>query len=122
MTLNVDLSVATSEQVEGALCRRLEGIRLARNLTQRRLAEEAGVSLRTIGRLEKGEGVSLDTFLRVLIALDLQHALEGLLPDPAIRPVERVEARGRERRRARPVPPAEPPATWTWGDGDDDGD
>ncbi len=122
MTYSVDLSIATSTQIAGVLGRRLEGLRLARNLTQRQLADEAGVSLRTIGRLEKGEGVSLDTFLRVLSALGLQHALEGLLPDPAIRPVERVEARGRERRRARPSPSSEPAPAWTWGEGGTDDD
>jgi transcriptional regulator with XRE-family HTH domain len=121
MSYDVDFETATSTQIEAALCARLADIRLARNLTQARLAAEAGVSLRTIGRLEQGEGTSLDTFLRVLIALRVQQNLAGLLPDPSVRPVERVGLGGRERRRARPRSASGSREPWTWGDepGDD---
>ncbi len=59
MANKIDFSVATSQQIEAALCEQLERIRLSRNVTQVQLAAEAGVSPRTIGRLEKGQGVSL---------------------------------------------------------------
>jgi transcriptional regulator with XRE-family HTH domain len=65
MSYKIDFSTATSGQIESALCKRLESIRLSRNITQAQLAKEAGVSPRTIGRLEKGLGVSMDTFIRV---------------------------------------------------------
>ena len=106
---------AGSRQIEQLLCARLESIRLARNITQQQLADEAGVSQRTIGRLEKGQGVSLDTFLRVLIALRLQGRLDTLLPDPQVRPMERLGRSGRERKRARPKV-AEAQVPWGWGD------
>ncbi len=115
MTDNIT-STSTGEQIEAALCSRIEKIRLSRNMTQKQLADEAGVSLRTIGRLEKGEGISLETFIRVLIALRIQHNLEGLLPDPSVRPVERVQARGRERLRARPTAADPASSAWTWAD------
>ena len=120
MTYNLDFRVATSGQIEAALCRRLEGIRLSRNITQAQLAAEAGVSLRTIGRLENGEGVSLDTFIRVMTALGIQESLAVLLPDPSVRPVERVGSVGRERKRARPRRSDKGTASWSWGDGQDD--
>ena len=117
MTYNIDFLLATSQQIETALCNRLENIRLARNMTQMQLAEEAGVSLRTIGRLEKGQGVSVDTFIRVLIALGIHQNLEALLPDPTVRPIERIDTRGSERKRARPGIAAEESTPWSWGDG-----
>jgi putative transcriptional regulator len=120
MAYNIDFSIATSDQIETALCSRLERIRLSRNMTQRQLAEEAGVSTRTIGRLEKGQGVSLDTFIRVLIALRIQHSLQSLLPDPTVRPIERVGAGTGERKRARPAPVNHERPAWSWGDGEDD--
>ena len=120
MSYNVDFSIASSHQIETALCRRLASIRLSRNTTQTQLAREAGVSLRTIGRLEKGEGVSLDTFIRVLAALGIQQNVEALLPDPAIRPIERVEIGGAERKRARPVKAGDESVAWSWGDGEGD--
>ena len=92
----------SSQQIEQNLCSQLANIRLSRNQTQRQLAEEAGISLRTLRRLENGEGTSLDNFLRVLIALRLQHVLEHVLPDPTIRPMERLEGRKKLRQRARP--------------------
>ena len=117
MSYKIDFSIATSSQIETALCNRLENIRLSRNITQAQLAKEAGISTRTIGRLEKGEGVSLDTFIRVLAALGIQQNLETLLPDPSVRPIERIGIGGHERKRARPGLKREEPATWSWGDG-----
>jgi transcriptional regulator with XRE-family HTH domain len=119
MTYDIDYSVATSAQIEGSLCAQLERIRLARNLTQGQLAKEAGVSLRTIGRMEKGQGISVDTFIRILLALGIVQNLVGLLPDPAVRPIERIGLSGNERKRARP--PREPASTSTWQWGDEGG-
>ena len=117
MTYNIDFTVATSGQIEAALCKRLESIRLSRNITQAQLAEKAGVSQRTIGRLEKGQGVSVDTLIRVMMALGIQQNLEALLPDPVVRPIERVGIGGAERKRARPAKSNDRPSTWSWGDG-----
>ena len=116
MTYNIDFSVATSDQIEAALCKRLESIRLARNITQVQLAEEAGVSPRTIGRLEKGQGVSMETFIRIMMALRIQQNLEALLPDPSVRPIERISISAGERKRARPIQPDDKHPTWAWGD------
>ena len=120
MAYNVEFSIATSEQIEAVLCKRLESIRLSRNITQAQLAEEAGVSPRTIGRLEKGQGVSVDTFIRIMIALGIQQSLEALLPDPTVRPIERVGIGAGERKRARPTQSSNERPTWSWGDGEDD--
>ena len=117
MTYNIEFSVATSSQIAAALCRRLERIRLSRNITQAQLAEEAGVSLKTIGRLEKGHGISLDTFIRIMIALRIQQNLETLLPDPTVRPIERIGKISRERKRARPKHNDDEGTAWSWADG-----
>ena len=117
MSYNIDFSIAPSKQIENALCQRLEKIRLSRNVTQTQLAEEAGVSTRTIGRMEKGEGVSLDTFIRILTALGVQQNLEVLLPDPTIRPIDRIKEKNNNRKRARPVHSVNKNNEWSWGDG-----
>ncbi|NMB62816.1 MAG: helix-turn-helix transcriptional regulator [Chloroflexi bacterium] len=122
MTYKIDFSIASSSQIEIALGNRIENIRLSRNITQAKLADEAGVALRTISRLEKGQNVSLDTFIRVLIALGIQHNLSGLLPDPSVRPIERVNIGGTERKRARANKSTKESGPWSWGDGIDDED
>lgn len=120
MSYNIEFSIATSDQIEAALCKRLESIRLSRNITQAQLAEEAGVSPRTIGRLEKGQGVSMDTFIRIMMALNIQQNLEALLPDPSVRPIERIVMGAAERKRARPTKSIDELPTWSWGNGEDD--
>ena len=120
MSYNIEFSVATSDQIEAALCKRLESIRLSRNITQEQLAEEAGVSPRTIGRLEKGQGVSMGTFIRIMIALRIQQNLEALLPDPTVRPIERVGMDAGERKRARPSKSINELPTWSWGEAEVD--
>jgi transcriptional regulator with XRE-family HTH domain len=116
MSDKIDFSIATSEQIAAFLCDRLEKVRLALNITQAQLAKESGVAVGTIRRLEQGKDVSLDTFIRVLMALDLQQNLKTLLPDPTIRPTERVRTGGRERKRARPSQPGNEDTTWMWAD------
>ena len=57
----------------------------------------------------------------MLTALGIQQNLEALLPDPTVRPIERIGLGGRERKRARPSSPASSEtATWSWGDGEGD--
>jgi putative transcriptional regulator len=122
MTYSIDFSVATSEQIERALCERVEALRLAQNRTQADLAAEAGIGVRTLRRLEKGDGVAFDTMIRVMIALGLQDQLSSFLPDPSVRPMERLGTSRQERQRARPATSRPAPAVaWTWGDETDNG-
>ena len=110
----------TSRQIETEIGSRLARLRLSRNVTQSMLAEDAGVGVRTLRRLEAGEPSTLDTFLRVALALDLGDAILGAVPTGQIRPIERVSRAGLERQRARPRPREDRDETWTWGDGSDD--
>lgn len=118
-----------SNTVEGEqqdLGSRIARIRLSRNIPQAALARESGASLRSIRRLEAGENVSLDTLLRVLRALGLGNRLAGALPDPDVRPVERIRHEGRERQRARGGPAVSKApvnktgvskaSDWAWGE------
>lgn len=96
----IDFSTTSSKAIIDTLCKRLDEIRLSRNINQADLANEAGVSRRTMTRLADGKVISLDSFVRVMIALRLTDHLAAMLPDPSIRPVERVQFEGAERRRA----------------------
>ena len=114
MAQKLDYLVASPEAVEAVLGGQLERLRLGKNINQTTLAKEAGVSRRTITRLENGEGTSLDTLIRVMRALGVVDRLETLLPDPTTRPVERIKLGGRERKRAR-TKKASGAGAWTWG-------
>jgi len=98
---------------------RLAAARLARNLTQAALAEEAGVSKRTVERLESGEVASrLSALVRVCRVLGLLGRLDALVPPPALSPVDQLKLAGRRRQRASGsrVPAKRPAKRWTWGD------
>jgi putative transcriptional regulator len=102
MGYKIDFSQATSQQIVSALCERVKEIRLAKNISQLQLSKDAGVSRATIERMENGNDISLGTFVRVLTALNVQSGLQVTLPDMSIRPVERVQMLGRERKRSYP--------------------
>jgi putative transcriptional regulator len=88
--------------VLGELGKRLARLRLQRNLTQRQLADEAGVDRKAVLRLEAGEPVQLITLVRVLRALGRLASLDGLLASAQPSPIELLELHGRARQRARP--------------------
>lgn len=115
MTQKQDFSTYSSETLIEALFDRLEEIRLSRNISQADLAREAGVSRSTITRLARGENISMDSFVRIMQALDLTDNLAALLPNPKIRPVERIRLAGAERLRASSKR-KEAAAEWTWGE------
>lgn len=97
---------------------RLTGARLGRNLTQAALAEQAGVSKRTVERLESGEvAAQLSGFLRVCRILGLLEGFDTLVPETTITPMEQLKQQGRKRQRAsgRKAVSAKP-KKWTWGE------
>ena len=93
MALQQQSSNRSPSKHERIVGQRVERLRLSRNITQADLAEQAGIGIRTLRRLEAGEGGTLDTFFRILSALKLDGNVELLIPDPAIRPIERTQAR-----------------------------
>lgn len=76
--------------------------RLARNLTQAQLARDAGVSKRTLTRLEAGESTQLTNLIRIIRALGLIAHLDALIPPPSPSPLEQLRTRGKRRLRASP--------------------
>ncbi|MBL9121810.1 MAG: helix-turn-helix transcriptional regulator [Phycisphaerae bacterium] len=103
---------------------RLSQYRLRRNLSQEALAQEAGVSERTLVRLEQGESTQLANLARVLRALGLLASLGDLVPPVPPSPLEQLRTQSKVRRRAArrvkraksdgPAEGGSPP--WTWGD------
>ena len=117
MNHKIDFSTSSSTAIAAALCKRLEAIRLSKNINQAELARQAGVSRSTMTRIADGQSISLDSFIRVIKALGLADHLATLLPDPEVRPVELARREGQHRRRASSKhKPAEP---WSWGDEED---
>ena len=109
---------ATDEAILSELGGRLAKVRLDRNLTQSQLAEQAGVSKRTVERLESGSvATQLSGFIRVCRVLDVIDRFDLLVPEPMPSPVEQLKLHGRKRKRASARREAKASSKkWQWGD------
>ena len=97
------------------LGQRIARLRLERNLSQAQLAEQAGISKRTLERLEAGAAATqLSLFLRVLRQLDLLERLELLLPEPQLSPLALLQQQATRKRACRRRI-AKPAGAWSWG-------
>jgi transcriptional regulator with XRE-family HTH domain len=111
----------TSQMTDQAILQEL-GERVARaridlNLTQAALAEQSGVSKRTVERLESGEAATqLSGFLRVCRTLGLLERFEALLPEPLPSPMAQLKQQGRRRQRASGLKAAATTRKWTWAE------
>jgi transcriptional regulator with XRE-family HTH domain len=96
---------------------RAQQYRVGLNLSQAELARQAGVSQRTVERLEAGNSVQVDKLVRILRALRLSANLDQLIPEANIRPIQlagsKTEARHRSYKRRNTVASSK---GWVWGD------
>lgn len=93
--------------------------RLEQNPTQAELAHEAGMSKRTIERLEGGESIHTTNLVRVLRVLGLLANLNELVPAPVPSPLEALRSKEKRRKRASgrsQLAPDTESGGWTWGD------
>lgn len=93
--------------------------RVQRGLTQLDVATQAGVSLRTVIRLEAGASTQLTNLVRVLRVLGLLANLQQLAPPPPPSPLEQLVVKQKQRRRVRRSAPREREGGsggWQWGD------
>ena len=109
------LDQRTDEAILAELGARLSSMRLSRNLTQAQLAKDAGVSKRTVERMEAGESAQLTSFIRILRTLGLLGGLDSFLPPPQPTPMQLLRRAGKPPLRAtgRNVSSGEP---WSWAE------
>lgn len=101
----LDFAFATHEEVCAEIGRRLKKQRLAQNLLQKDLAARAGVSPGTIKNLESKGQASLESWMRIVMALGLVDELAPLfaLKQMSIRQMEQVQAASVRKRASRSV-------------------
>lgn len=61
--------------------------RISKKLTQKQLAEKAGVSIFSVAKLERGESVSISIWIAILRAIRLLDNLELLFPEEFLSPL-----------------------------------
>jgi transcriptional regulator with XRE-family HTH domain len=96
---------------------RLGRRRVELELTQADLAGEAGVSKRTVERVEAGESIQTANLIRILRVMDLLEAFDAAIPEVGPRPMDLLKLRGKERQRASSKKSnKESEGEWSWGD------
>ena len=110
-------SQMTDDHILAELGERLARLRLDKNLTQSELAQQAGVGLRTVQRLESGAvATQLSGFLRVCRVLGVIERFDALIPEPIASPMAQLKQRGKLRKRATGKPLASDVSKkWNWG-------
>lgn len=104
----------TDEVILAEIGARLTRRRLARQLTQAELAEQAGVGKRTLERVEAGASTQFSTVIRIFRVLGLLPKLDQLLAEPPVRPLEAAARKGKARQRASGRRQSVEKKPWSW--------
>lgn len=93
------MKTMTNQAIATELGRRIEQMRLEKNLTQQQIADEIGISRVSYRKLVNGAG-KFENVIAVLRALDRLDLLENFIPETAFSPMEQLKMKGKRRRRA----------------------
>lgn len=97
----IDMTFMSPDELQAALGKQLQELRIAKNLGQITTAEKAGISEKALRNLEAGRGSSIETLVRVLKALDSLDGLRLLAPKPSVSPLALLRHSETARRRVR---------------------
>lgn len=95
----IDFYTLSDIGIEKELGRRIRGLRLRKNITQKELAEATTLSLNTIKSLESGRS-KLSTLISVLRELKALDDLDSFIPEISISPIQLAKRQGKTRERA----------------------
>ena len=104
----MELHHLSNSHIRSELGRRARAVRKARGLNQTQLAERADLTRPTVSTFERGNDVSLGSFLSILRALDMLDALGAAIPESTVSPIAELSAKQ--------TTTASPESPWTWGD------
>jgi transcriptional regulator with XRE-family HTH domain len=109
--------LTTDDAILAEIGSRIARYRIDRQVTQADLAEQAGVSKRTVERVEAGASVQFSTIIRILRVLNVLQGLERMIPEPPLRPMDLLKHKGKVRQRASSSQRShKSPQKWSWGD------
>jgi transcriptional regulator with XRE-family HTH domain len=107
----------SDDAILAELGRRISRCRIDQALTQAELAHQAGVSKRTVERLEAGASTQLASLIRILRVLKLLSNLDHAIPGGGPRPMELLRGKGKLRQRVSAADRVgEPDQPWSWND------
>jgi len=112
------LETHTDEAILTEIGLRITRRRLAQQMTQAELAEQAGIGKRTLERVEAGLTAQFSTMIRIFRVLGLLPGLDQALAEPPLRPLEAAARKGKARQRASGQAKLKADKPWTWEEGE----
>ncbi len=97
----MDWNSLSNTQINHEIGKRIKQLRLQKRITQKELAEKAGISLFTVSNIEKGNNISLHLLIAVFRVLKIVNNLEQLLPEIEISPVQILKLKGNTPKRVK---------------------
>jgi transcriptional regulator with XRE-family HTH domain len=85
--LFMDISTRSPYELQQLLGTGIRAQRIARELTQSDVASKAGISKQAVAKLERAEGSTVETLVRVLHALRATQLIESLATQPHVSPL-----------------------------------
>lgn len=95
----MSLENSSPNAIAAELGERLRQARLNADLTQTEVAKRSGTTRKVVGNAEKGH-VQLESFVAIMLALDLAGNLDTFLPKQEISPMQLMKLQGKSRSRA----------------------
>ena len=97
---------------------RLARIRKQQRHSQEALAREAGIGVATLRRIEDGKDGQLGSWIKILKALQMNAAIDGLLPESFGSPMDQAlrERKSKRTRVRRSNNPPTPGSDFAWGE------
>lgn len=105
--------IETTDTILKEIGKRIKQKRIALSITQKELANEADISLRSIVNVEKGENISIRHMISILKALRIVENLELLIPETKTDPYDILKL---GKRRQRVSKRKNTTNGWKWGD------
>ncbi|XKM12922.1 helix-turn-helix transcriptional regulator [Orbaceae bacterium ac157xtp] len=96
----MNFNLATEVEIMQTLAKRLKQYRLQKNMTQKELALASDVGSSTIQRFENGQSISLDFFIKIVMALGAVQELAPLFK-PKISNIAELEQKTKIQQRQR---------------------
>ena len=86
----IHLCQKTSTEINNDIAHRMVLLRKRKKITQRGLAAKSGVSLASLKRFEQTGEISLQSFTKLAIALEVEEELESLFCNVPFESIEEV--------------------------------
>jgi len=90
-----------SQDWSAELGRQVRTLRLRQDIDQQQLAQQAGIALNAVKRLESGKGTTLHSLIEVLRILNKTEWLRTLAPRVSISPVQMLKTKAPRQRATR---------------------